>query len=119
MPTAPKRPCAKCRRVKCVCPPGETSGWHRGTTPTRERRPGWERTRARRAQVVAAWRAQFGDYCPQCGRTGVKLTCDHIVPIALGGQEDGELGVLCVECHRKQASAVAHEVKRRKQREQR
>lgn len=49
----------------------------------------------------------------------MKLTCDHIVPIALGGQEDGELGVLCVECHRKQASAVAHEVKRRKQREQR
>ena len=41
--------------------------------PGRQRRPGWDAGRRRRAQVVADYRQQFGDVCPKCGRRQVDV----------------------------------------------
>lgn len=113
MPMKPKPACPVCRRVGCTDKTHKPKPFA-NSKPTRERRPGWDRTRKRRQQVVAAWRAQYADWCPVCGRTGVKLSADHIVPVALGGEEDGELAVACVDCQHKQAARVGNEVQRRK-----
>jgi hypothetical protein len=44
----------------------------------------------------------------------VRLTADHIYPVALGGDEDGPMRVHCYRCERWQAGQVANEIKRRK-----
>jgi hypothetical protein len=61
----------------------------------------------RRADVVAAWRATRGDWCPGYGRephASSDLTADHAIAVGAGGSEDGPLTVLCRSCNgRKQA----------------
>ena len=57
------------------------------------------------------WVATYGQWCPHCGRNDVKLAADHIDPVALGGSEFGEVGVMCVECMRQQASRVGHQAR--------
>lgn len=55
----------------------------------------------RRAQVVAAWRAEHGDWCPGWQRDphpASDLTADHVLAAANGGI-DGELQALCKSCN--------------------
>jgi 5-methylcytosine-specific restriction protein A len=55
--------------------------------------------RKRRAAVVRAWRAAYGDWCPGWQRDGhwsTDLTADHVTPAAAGGVE---LSVLCRQCN--------------------
>lgn len=71
------------------------------------RRPEMRADQARRADVVAAWREQYGDWCPGWGRPAHEasdLTADHVQAVAAGGAERGPLGVLCTRCN----SAKAH-----------
>lgn len=103
---SPPKPCPVCRKLGCPIEGHRRKAWQ-GSTPTRVRRPGFAADRKRREAVVKAWRAQYGSFCPRCRRTGVSLTADHLHPIALGGAEDGPLGVLCVHCQRQQGARVA------------
>jgi 5-methylcytosine-specific restriction enzyme A len=44
--------------------------------------------------------------CQSCGRTSVEsnLTIDHIIPLALGGQNDiSNLHTLCLTCNQKKS----------------
>ena len=64
--------------------------------------------RARRATTVRDWIRSHGHVCPgwRCDpHESHDLTADHVVPVAAGGDEAGELAVLCRVCNgRKQAS---------------
>lgn len=124
MPWKPKTACRICRRLGCTdashAPKKQPSGWK--ATGRGSRAPSWSE-RQRRGEVVAEWRAEYGEWCPRCGDADyhedgsrVGLTADHVVPVALGGSEDGELGVLCRRCQNQQATRVAH-MKRRRNRE--
>ena len=80
--------CAQHRRVR------ESQRAARPTTLTRD-----NAERERRARVVAAWRAQHGDWCPGWGRTShaaTDLTANHVVAAAHGGTQ---LAVLCRSCN--------------------
>jgi len=48
--------------------------------------------------AVQAWREQYGNYCPLCGRSGVKLTADHLAPVSRGGDPLGPVRVICKSC---------------------
>ncbi len=94
---APMRPvpaCPKCRRRHCDNPTHR----YRGRGPVFK---SWAEVN-RRAQAVADWRAKFGDWCPGWGtepHAATDLTADHIIPVAAGGPETGELSVLCRICN--------------------
>lgn len=53
--------------------------------------------------ATAEWNAlvnHYGNKCLRCGRTDVKLTVDHIVPIAKGGSSNiDNLQPLCASCN--------------------
>lgn len=85
--------------------------WRNANQKPRRSQYDWQE-RQRRRETVEAWQRAYGNYCPYCGRSGAKLTANHIVPVALGGREDGPLDVMCVTCMRKQASAVAAQRRR-------
>jgi 5-methylcytosine-specific restriction protein A len=56
----------------------------------------------RRAQVVQAWRAKHGDWCPGWQRPphpATDLTADHVVAFAVVGHELSDLVVLCRSCN--------------------
>jgi 5-methylcytosine-specific restriction protein A len=58
--------------------------------------------RKRRAAVVAAHRAEYGDWCPGWQRPAhpsTDLTADHLLAVAAGGDEGGSLAVLCRSCN--------------------
>lgn len=39
--------------------------------------------------------------CQYCGRSGVRLECDHVIPVAQGGSsDDGNLATACFDCNR-------------------
>lgn len=107
----PSRPCLDCGRLVTGprtphrgvrCPPCAQGHATRRQVTAAETR--------RRAETVAAHREQYGDLCPGYRRAphpSVDLTADHIVPVAAGGAEDGELGVLCRECNSSKAANVA------------
>jgi hypothetical protein len=43
--------------------------------------------------------------CQYCGSRGVRLECDHVVPVADGGAHDtGNLRTACFDCNRSKAS---------------
>lgn len=45
---------------------------------------------------------KYGDYCQECGQTGIPLQVDHIVPISKGGADDlSNMQLLCYDCHMK------------------
>lgn len=71
--------------------------------PHSERRPEYGAAeRERRAEVVRAWRAEFGDWCPGYGvpaHNSTDLTADHLKAVAAGGAEQGPLSVLCRSCN--------------------
>jgi 5-methylcytosine-specific restriction protein A len=68
----------------------------------RARRPYVDAERMRRAQVVEAWRAEHGDWCPGWQRPphpATDLTADHVVAFAVVGHENSQLAVLCRSCN--------------------
>lgn len=76
------------------------------------KQPGNERKRVSKRDVRAVWE-QFGDHCSFCGsprylceRLHVGLTQQHIVPIALGGAEDGPVVPMCARCQEMSAAAL-------------
>lgn len=108
----PLRPCLDCGTLTqgTRCPTHAdikrraSNARHR---PHRDRRPDYDATeKQRRAQTVAAWRAQHGDLCPGWQRpphmadpTTNPLTADHHHAVHAGGAERGPLGVLCRSCN--------------------
>ena len=114
MPSKPAPACPVCRRLNCMDATHKTTkpaGWK--ATGRGRPAPSWTERRRRRA-VVAAWVAARGNVCPACGNAGhhpdgapVQVTADHVVPVALGGAEDGELQPMCRRCQNLQASRVA------------
>jgi 5-methylcytosine-specific restriction protein A len=72
------------------------------TQAKRQRRPYTAGEQKRRARVVAAWRATYGDWCPGWQRPAHRsndLTADHVTPVGAGGPEAGPLVVLCRRCN--------------------
>lgn len=56
--------------------------------------------------AVNAYRDEYGDWCPGYERPphpAADLTADHIEEIAMGGQPDGPLQVLCRSCNGRKA----------------
>lgn len=53
--------------------------------------------------TASEWRALLdasGHRCLCCGKTDVKLTVDHVIPVSMGGSSDiGNLQPLCVRCN--------------------
>lgn len=49
--------------------------------------------------------------CRYCGAQGVKLECDHIVPLAKGGSHHkSNLATACRDCNRKKAAKTLEEL---------
>lgn len=64
--------------------------------------------RKRRARVVSEHRATYGNWCPGWGRPphpATNLAADHIVEVAIGGDEYGPLAVLCTGCNGRKSNA--------------
>lgn len=51
------------------------------------------------------------DYtCRYCGRRGIKLECDHVVPVSRGGSNDlSNLATACFECNRSKHNKTVEE----------
>lgn len=51
------------------------------------------------------------DYtCQYCGKRGLKLECDHVIPVAKGGSHNDEnLVTACFECNRSKKDKLVHE----------
>lgn len=64
-----------------------------------------ERTNGGGAYSAAEWNAvlkRYGNKCLCCGRTDVKLTADHIIPVSKGGSSNiDNLQPLCQTCNSK------------------
>jgi hypothetical protein len=105
MPTLPKAACPVCRRVGCT-DPAHKRAMFQSDVPQRVRRPYDSKERRRRKAAVDAWREEYGDWCPLCGRHGVKLSADHITPYAETGTEDTPLRVICLDCNRRLGSQL-------------
>lgn len=108
MPYKPKPACPKCRRMNCTDPTHKPKPFVTAR-PRSERRPDYHRDRGRRREAVKAHIAAYGEWCPLCGRVGVKLTADHIHAVGLSGDEFGALSVHCLDCQRRQGARVANE----------
>lgn len=78
------------------------SGWERRTrhdciSERRNARPSSEVWRGIRTRIFAR-----DDYtCQYCGKRGVRLECDHVIPVSKGGGHDDEnLVTACFRCNR-------------------
>ena len=77
----------------------------------RRRRTAKERTR--RQEVIAAHIRVHGWVCPGYERPAHEahdLTADHIVPVAKGGSEEGEVRVLCRSCNSRRGAGSTRPV---------
>ncbi|HEX2298333.1 MAG TPA: HNH endonuclease [Pseudonocardiaceae bacterium] len=104
MPIRAQRPCLDCGRLShgSRCPRCAQLVERKRTTGKRQRRPYTAAERTRRAAAVAEHRALYGDRCPGWRRPehyATDLTADHVIPVAAGGAEDGQLSVLCRSCN--------------------
>lgn len=101
------RPCARCGRLtpKSPCTRCQRYQNREHTRSKRQRRPYTAAERDRRAAVVAAHRATYGDWCPGVPSLGrdahasSDLTADHVHAVGAGGSEAGPLEVLCRPCN--------------------
>jgi 5-methylcytosine-specific restriction endonuclease McrA len=92
------RACPTCARIGCTrhqTKPGQRTGRPRGSTWA------WRKLRAR--AIV-----RDGRRCVDCGSTE-HLEADHIVPVALGGQDElSNLTTRCRACHHARHATVVH-----------
>jgi 5-methylcytosine-specific restriction enzyme A len=100
----PKRPCLGCNRLTegSRCPDCQRLIDTAMQRAKRSRRPYTPAERKRRAEAVAAHRAEHGNWCPGWQRDphpSADLTADHVVPVGAGGPEDGPLIVRCRRCN--------------------
>ena len=74
-------------------------------------RPGRDRPPAAEWAVTRARIFARDDYtCTYCWKRGVKLQCDHIVPVARGGShDDNNLTTACEPCNRSKAAKLLSE----------
>jgi 5-methylcytosine-specific restriction protein A len=75
----------------------------------RDQRPRVSAEDERRRRVVDTWRTTYGDLCPGWGvdaHRSADLTADHVVPVAAGGSEQGDLTVLCRACNARKRASV-------------
>jgi 5-methylcytosine-specific restriction endonuclease McrA len=83
------------------CPAHSTSNWHRSRNPasaTYYSSRAWQERRA--AQLKKE---------PLCAMCGAKAShADHVVNIASGGDPNGPLQSLCVDCHRRKTGQEGH-----------
>ncbi len=124
MPVRPKSPCPRCRRVRCVCPPAEMrerKPWAQRPAATAKRRRVYvtSRERKRRKSTVEMWLNQnqrgylHGKpcaICPECHELRNAFVADHVVPIAVGGDEGGPLRVHCRSCSNRQGGRIGRRV---------
>lgn len=74
-------------------------------------------TREELRPVASAWRVirdrifnRDGYSCRYCGATGVRLECDHVVPVAKGGgHNDENLATACFDCNRSKRDKLLSE----------
>lgn len=97
-----KRPCLDCGALSTGsrCPIHQAVRDNERYSRRTRQRPHAERMR--RARVVAQHRAEHGDLCPGWKRPphpSADLTADHVIPVAAGGNEQGQLAVLCRPCN--------------------
>jgi 5-methylcytosine-specific restriction protein A len=77
----------------------------------RAARPYTHSERQRRAEVVAEWKATFGDVCPgwqvppHPATPRSPLGADHPIEVALGASETQSLAVLCAACNARKSNA--------------
>lgn len=102
-----------CRRLDC------TDERHR---PNHERvRTSYGRTisyaeRKRNKQMVDAWLAEHGAWCPFCGEADyyesdgkpVQITADHVTPLSQGGDWYGPIQPMCRRCQARQGAKLAN-----------
>ena len=74
---------------------------------------GSDRPLAHEWRVIRKRIFERDDYtCQYCGSRGVRLECDHIYPVALGGgNEDSNLATACLSCNRSKRSKTLEEWK--------
>ncbi len=99
------KPCLDCGtpspESRCLrCAPREDRR-RQQVKPTSATRTSAERRR--RARTVRAWRRQHGDWCGGWGdqppHRASDLTADHVVAVAVSGDQAGPLQVLCRACN--------------------
>jgi hypothetical protein len=97
--SAHSKVCPVCRKRGCVNQDHKPKPFA-SSRPRSERRPNYDKYRAQRKAAVLEWIEIWGLYCPICGHkdtftdgTAVRLTANHIYPVALGGDEDGPMRV--------------------------
>jgi 5-methylcytosine-specific restriction protein A len=97
------KPCLDCGRLsnQARCPEHRRARERgRPQRPTNLTRDATERQR--RADAVAAHRRTHGNWCPGYGvpaHPSSDLTADHVISVAMGGDPNGELQVLCRSCN--------------------
>jgi 5-methylcytosine-specific restriction endonuclease McrA len=82
------------------------SAWqsaNRETSNAAEHRRRTRKTAAGGSYTTSEWKAlvnHYGNKCLRCGREDVKLTADHVVPVAKGGTSDiDNIQPLCYSCN--------------------
>ena len=98
----PPHPCATCGEPAYGRQCRRCYARSTAAQPRRKALSGSWSERKRRAAVVAAWRRDVGDVCPGYQRpahNALDLCADHVTPVAAGGDEHGELQILCRACN--------------------
>jgi 5-methylcytosine-specific restriction protein A len=100
----PMRPCLTCGRLSPAsrCPTHARTAEAARTRRKRVVRPYTWTEQQRRKHAVDDHVAQHGYVCPGYRRPAHEshdLTADHVVAVANGGAESGELQVLCRACN--------------------
>lgn len=96
--------------------PDKKSAWSRKYSKTHPAARIRNQHKRRAAKVVggeytldewSALCAKYGHRCLMCNKTGVKLTVDHVIPLARGGANDiANLQPLCRSCNARKHTAI-------------
>ncbi len=67
------------------------------------------------AEIRASVFERDSHTCQYCGATGVKLECDHVVPLSRGGNHDiSNLAAACASCNRSKRNKLISEWRKEK-----
>ena len=118
----PKPACPVCRRLNCTDPKHKRESKPRGVR--RLERPDYNTSaeRRRRRAAVDQFLAEHGHRldngdtiarCPECGQMRARFVADHTTPLAMGGSEQGPLGIQCAVCSGRQGARIANAKRKR------